>query len=135
MKRSTLKKLAIAALSLSSFAVSAQDQSPIRMLVGFAAGGNVDHVARLLAEELRSQLGRNVLLTASWRTLAANRMRNAGSLRSRCSPHRSVVRADRRSRVPGARRHGHRRRAMRRRCGSSTFGSLLRASITARSIR
>jgi len=62
MKRSTLKKLAIAALSLSSFAVSAQDQSPIRMLVGFAAGGNVDHVARLLAEELRSQLGRNVLV-------------------------------------------------------------------------
>lgn len=54
--------LAVATLACSAFTASADDKSPIRILVGFSAGGNVDMVARLLAEELRTELGRNILI-------------------------------------------------------------------------
>ena len=55
-------KIAVAALAFSAIAASADDKTPIRILVGFSAGGNVDMVARLLAEELRAELGRNIVI-------------------------------------------------------------------------
>lgn len=61
-KRHVCKALALTALAATGFAASAGDKGPIRLLVGFSAGGNVDLVARLLAEELRAELGRNVLV-------------------------------------------------------------------------
>lgn len=53
--------LAVAAL-LASAGAMAQDKPPIKILVGFVPGGTSDTVARMLAEELRVSLGRNVLV-------------------------------------------------------------------------
>lgn len=40
----------------------AQSQQPLKILVGFAAGGSADQTARLLADQLRTQLGRPVIV-------------------------------------------------------------------------
>lgn len=40
----------------------AQDKAPIRLLVGFAGGGVVDSVARIVAEGLRQELDRTVIV-------------------------------------------------------------------------
>ncbi|MET1116880.1 MAG: tripartite tricarboxylate transporter substrate-binding protein [Comamonas sp.] len=61
-RRDVLKAAASAALAATGLTAFASDKAPIKLLVGFSAGGNVDLVARLLAEELRSELGRNVLV-------------------------------------------------------------------------
>lgn len=53
--------LAVTAV-LASAGVMAQDKPPIKILVGFVPGGTSDTVARMLAEELRSVLGRNVVV-------------------------------------------------------------------------
>lgn len=53
--------LAVATL-LASAGAMAQDKPPIKILVGFVPGGTSDTVARMLAEELRVSLGRNVLV-------------------------------------------------------------------------
>lgn len=52
--------LALAALALSAPAWS--QAQPIRILVGFPAGGGTDAIARTLAERLREQLGRPVIV-------------------------------------------------------------------------
>lgn len=62
MKHIAWKPLAWVVLAITAGSVNAQDKSAVRMLVGFSAGGNVDIVARLLAEELRPLLGRNILV-------------------------------------------------------------------------
>jgi tripartite-type tricarboxylate transporter receptor subunit TctC len=62
--------LAAAALALGA-PVRAQT-SPIRIVTGFAAGGSVDGVARLLAEQLGADLGRPVIVEN--RTGAAGRL-------------------------------------------------------------
>ncbi|HSW05197.1 tripartite tricarboxylate transporter substrate-binding protein [Aquabacterium sp.] len=49
-------------LSWAGFAAHAQDKPPLRLLVGFPPGGNVDYAARLLAERLRAPLGRSVIV-------------------------------------------------------------------------
>jgi tripartite-type tricarboxylate transporter receptor subunit TctC len=49
-------------LALCSLVAHAQDQAPVRILIGFAAGGNGDIIARMLAEELRPLIGRNVIV-------------------------------------------------------------------------
>lgn len=56
-RRSTL-----AALAALPFAARAQDARPIRLLVGFPAGGGTDAIARLLAEALQASLGTTVLV-------------------------------------------------------------------------
>ncbi|PPE71057.1 Bug family tripartite tricarboxylate transporter substrate binding protein [Caldimonas thermodepolymerans] len=52
--------LALAALALSAPAWS--QAQPIRILVGFPAGGGTDAIARMLAERLREELGRPVIV-------------------------------------------------------------------------
>lgn len=56
--------LALAALVLFSFSVSAQDNypdRPVTMIVPFAAGGTSDVIARLIAEQLGTVLGQRVV--------------------------------------------------------------------------
>lgn len=60
--RLILKFLLVAIGFGISMAVSAQDKPPLRLLVGFPPGGSTDTVARLLAEKLRLQLGRPVIV-------------------------------------------------------------------------
>lgn len=43
-------------------ALAQSDKGPIRMLVGFPAGGTIDIVARLLAEHLKVELGATVIV-------------------------------------------------------------------------
>ncbi len=63
MFKKSLKKIIIPALlGVASLLASAQEQPPIRILIGFAAGGNGDILARVMAEELRPILGRNVIV-------------------------------------------------------------------------
>jgi tripartite-type tricarboxylate transporter receptor subunit TctC len=95
MIRSALAGLALAALS---FAAAAQDSKPIEWVVGYAAGGGSDAVARATAEAMSKKLGApivinnkpgaatniaadyaarakdygHVMLTADFATLAAN---------------------------------------------------------------
>ncbi|MBW8847349.1 MAG: Bug family tripartite tricarboxylate transporter substrate binding protein [Burkholderiales bacterium] len=58
-RRATLA--ALAALPLIPRAAQAQDR-PIRLLVGFPAGGGTDAIARVLAEALQASLGTTVLV-------------------------------------------------------------------------
>lgn len=51
----------LAALAALPFAARAQDK-PIRLLVGFPAGGGTDAIGRLLAEALQASLGTTVLV-------------------------------------------------------------------------
>jgi len=61
--RPKLKKLMLAvALSSAALAAQAQEAKPMRLLVGFVPGGTSDTVARMLAEELRTALKRNVVV-------------------------------------------------------------------------
>jgi len=56
----------IAALSLFAFAISAQAQQfpskPIRMIVGFTAGGEVDVIGRMIAHEMSEKWGQRVVI-------------------------------------------------------------------------
>jgi tripartite-type tricarboxylate transporter receptor subunit TctC len=61
------RRLVLAALSVAALAVAglahAQSQPPIKLLVGFPAGGGTDAIARTLAERLKEHLGgRQVLV-------------------------------------------------------------------------
>lgn len=58
-RRSALAALAATALP---FGAQAQDNKPIKLLVGFPAGGGTDAIARLLAEALQASLGTTVLV-------------------------------------------------------------------------
>ena len=57
--KSLLKKLSIALVGLSSVFASAQDYpiKPVKILVGYVAGGSPDFVARALAQKLSDILG------------------------------------------------------------------------------
>ncbi len=55
--------LALAAVALApATAARGQDGRPIRLIVGFTAGGTTDFVARLLAERLKASLGEPVIV-------------------------------------------------------------------------
>lgn len=83
-RRATVRALsgaaAIAAIAATGFAAApamAQDYParPIRMLVGFSAGGGVDAIARTLADRLAKPLGQNVVVEnkpGASSTIAAN---------------------------------------------------------------
>lgn len=64
IKNFTIKYMMPAVMGLAAVGAHAQttSQEPIRIVVGFAAGGNGDIIARLLAEELRPVMGRNVIV-------------------------------------------------------------------------
>lgn len=54
--------LAVAAFVLSCFTATAQAQTPMRMLSGAPPGGDVDAVARVIAEKLAEAIGRQVVV-------------------------------------------------------------------------
>lgn len=58
----TSKVLIPALLGLSASLAHAQNSNPVRIVIGFAAGGNGDIIARMLANELRPIIGRNVIV-------------------------------------------------------------------------
>ena len=61
-RRDFLASAAAVAAAGLAFAQSGYPAHPIRILVGYAAGGGVDIVARLLAEPLRAELGQTVIV-------------------------------------------------------------------------
>ena len=56
------RRLAIAALALAALPAAAQDGQPLRLIVGYAAGGPVDQAARLFAPMLGKELGQSVIV-------------------------------------------------------------------------
>ena len=62
-RRRALQALGATAVSLPLAAPTwAQDRKPVRLLVGFPAGGGTDAIARLLAERLKDELGVPVIV-------------------------------------------------------------------------
>ena len=65
MKTGYCVLLCAALPALASAGAGAQDfpsRQPVRLLVGFAAGGPNDMIARLLAPDLTQSLGQNVIV-------------------------------------------------------------------------
>lgn len=64
--QSTLKTFSRLALALGAAALTAtamaQEGAPIKILVGFAAGGSTDAIARLLAADMQKELHRSVIV-------------------------------------------------------------------------
>jgi tripartite-type tricarboxylate transporter receptor subunit TctC len=60
-RRSTLKALGAAALVMAP-SVRAQGDRPVRLVVGLPAGTSTDFAARLVADKLRRQTGRNFVV-------------------------------------------------------------------------
>lgn len=59
-----MMRLALLAVLLAALSAAAQEKigKPVRLIVGFAAGGSVDLVARMMAERLSPRLGQPVLV-------------------------------------------------------------------------
>ncbi|MBS0391735.1 MAG: tripartite tricarboxylate transporter substrate binding protein [Proteobacteria bacterium] len=64
MLHSSLAKLAAIACAAALWGgtASAQDQSPVKIIIGFPAGGALDNLSRALAEKLRTDLGRTIIV-------------------------------------------------------------------------
>ncbi|HUG21407.1 tripartite tricarboxylate transporter substrate-binding protein, partial [Piscinibacter sp.] len=63
MQRRTLLKAAGGSLlAPTASPLFAQNQGPVRILIGFAAGGGLDACARLVAEQLKEAIGRPVVV-------------------------------------------------------------------------
>jgi len=54
--------LAIALTGGTMFAAHAQSQAPIKIVIGFSAGGSLDNMSRAIAERLKSELGQSVIV-------------------------------------------------------------------------
>jgi tripartite-type tricarboxylate transporter receptor subunit TctC len=79
MKTFTRHALA-AVLSVLAAAASAQVERPVKILVGFAAGGSADIAARLLAERMQGELKQTVLVDnkpGAGGRIAAEMLKNA----------------------------------------------------------
>jgi len=61
-RRMAMQALSAAILCAASRPVAAQDRQPVRIIVPYAAGGQTDSMARLLAESMQKTLGRTVLV-------------------------------------------------------------------------
>jgi len=61
-RRNFLATAASVAVAGPAFAQGAYPDHPIRIIVGYAAGGGVDIVARLLGEPMRAELGQTVIV-------------------------------------------------------------------------
>jgi hypothetical protein len=63
-RRQVLGQLAVAALAVTGTSVQAQNfpAKPLRIVVPYAAGGSPDTVARILAQQLGSELGQSVVV-------------------------------------------------------------------------
>ena len=67
MHTASTRRLAVAALALAPLAfaalpAAAQDSQPVRLIVGYSAGGPVDQGARLLSTALGKELGTTVIV-------------------------------------------------------------------------
>ena len=74
-RRLALAALAVAPLALAMQPTAAQDGQPVRLIVGYAAGGPVDQGARLFAPALSKELGIPVMVenkTGANATIAGN---------------------------------------------------------------
>jgi tripartite-type tricarboxylate transporter receptor subunit TctC len=60
--RALRASVALCAFLVAAAAAQAQNNNPIRILVGFPAGGGTDVIARTLADKLKDQLGTPVLV-------------------------------------------------------------------------
>jgi len=59
-----MRQLAILVIAFATLPAVAQEKlgKPVRLVVGFAAGGSVDLVARMMAERLSPRLGQPVIV-------------------------------------------------------------------------
>jgi tripartite-type tricarboxylate transporter receptor subunit TctC len=62
LKRRLVLALAAAAFTAGAMAADAFPAKPIRMVVGFAAGGAADVITRVVAQALGKQLGQQVIV-------------------------------------------------------------------------
>ncbi len=62
LRRLTLQALALSALAAFAPTMAQTPAKPITMLVPFAAGGNIDIVARIIAPALSKQLGQTIVV-------------------------------------------------------------------------
>lgn len=62
LRRLTLQALALSALTAFAPTMAQTPAKPITMLVPFAAGGNIDIVARIIAPALSKQLGQTIVV-------------------------------------------------------------------------
>ncbi len=62
MRRFTLQAIALSALAAWAPTMAQTSSKPITMLVPFAAGGNIDIVARIIAPALSKQLGQTIVV-------------------------------------------------------------------------
>lgn len=80
MRRIIAIMAGLAAFSAPAFAQSNYPQQPVRMIVGFAPGGGMDTIARLLSEKLTGALGQQVVVEnrpGAGGTVAAGEVANA----------------------------------------------------------
>ncbi|WP_423455327.1 Bug family tripartite tricarboxylate transporter substrate binding protein [Ottowia sp. VDI28] len=61
-RRALLTSLALASSILASASASAQNDKPLRLLVGFPAGVSIDVVTRIISEKMKDELKRPVIV-------------------------------------------------------------------------